>query len=79
MHGDLLDPAAFGVRLGVKLRTAAEAEARRVGVPLSVWVRLLVQERLGEKESSTGDNTRRQHGSSADFDAAYAAEMGKLK
>ena len=79
MHGDLLDPAAFGVRLGLKLRAAAEARARQAGVPLSVWVRLVVQERLGEREIPDAENIGTKSDSGAELDAAYAAEMGKIK
>ncbi|MGH9715636.1 MAG: hypothetical protein ACRD4R_02755 [Candidatus Acidiferrales bacterium] len=79
MHGDLLDPAAFGVRLGVNLRAAAEIEARRAGVPLSVWVRLLVQERLREVVIPNAKAEEHKSETSVEFEAAYAAEMGKLK
>ena len=79
MHGDLLDPAAFGVRLGVKLRAAAEIEARRAGVPLSVWVRLLVQERLSDKVIPNAKAEENKSEPNVEFEAAYAAEMGKLK
>jgi hypothetical protein len=83
----LLDPAACGVRLGVELRAAAEREAYRVGMCLSVWIRGLVESALREAKSSPHpsepDLRRESQIDSTDFkptklDAAFAEEMGKL-
>lgn len=81
MHGnrERLDPGACGIRFGVYLRARAEAAARLAGMPLSVWVRRLVQERLGENEIAHTGTSEKQPDPNRELDAAFAAEMEKLK
>lgn len=81
MHdsGERLDPGACGIRFGVHLRARAEAAARLAGLPLSVWVRRLVQERLGEKNYKNMETREETADRNKEFDAAFATEMEKLK
>jgi len=82
-----VDPGSCGVRLGSKLRLAAEREARRRGFCLSVWIRHLVETavqradgRAGQtpKETPSVSEAREVSHRSGELDSAYLKEMEKL-
>jgi hypothetical protein len=66
------DSGAFGVRLGPNLRAAAEREASRSKIPLSTWIKRLVEGSLSGVHDSPvhmPPELRQIDGNQADLDA----------
>jgi hypothetical protein len=75
------DSGAFGVRLGPNLRAAAEREASRSKIPLSRWVKRLVERTLSGVHDSPVHMPPALHqiyGEQTDFDATFAKEWNEF-
>jgi hypothetical protein len=76
----LVDPAACGVRLGVELRAAAEREAYRSGMCLSLWIKQVVEEALTRISRRQGDAepVRESNLAKRGLETEFAKDMEKL-